>query len=158
MSSDPFDPAKNIPAGVNELQAELRQTGYLRYALEAYNSGSGGPGSTDTAYPAVVQSYLTAYEAGPAISTWSTADYSTKLQEWQMAKGQQVRLVVAATGPYGQPFSMLWKPSHGQTCTTVQVKDPKTGKLVPRTTCRPNPPQTLTGHDLVQPASSSLAP
>lgn len=40
MADDPFDPSKNLPTGVDQLQAELREYKYLKFALEAYNSGA----------------------------------------------------------------------------------------------------------------------
>lgn len=146
MSSDPFDPTLNIPAGVHELTADLRQTGYLEYALEAYNSGSGGQNSTDTAYPAAVKSYLTTYESQPTISAWSTADWSHG--QWTMTKGQRVWLIVSVAGPYGAKFSVPWKPSPPK-CTTTT--DPSTGKVV--TSCKAQPPVLVKGRDLVQPST-----
>ncbi len=145
IAQDPFDPGKNIAAGVGQLKAELRQYKYLKFALEAYNSGSGGQASFDAAYPESVRSYLTAYEAGPTIAVWSTADYRN--DQWEARRSQQVWLVVAAAGPYGARFSVPWKP--GKTvCKTAT--DPKTSK--PVTTCvRQHDP--LTGRDLTLPAS-----
>ncbi len=144
MASDPFDPSLNIPAGVDQLQAEVRQYRYLQYALEAYNSGSGGPTSTDTTYAAAVQTYVTAYEQGPTISAWSTADWVEG--RWEVHPHQQVWLVVAAAGPYGATFSEPWKPLPPKCVTKT---DPQTGGAV--TTCTKQD-QMLTGHALTLPA------
>ena len=144
MADDPFDPSRNLPAGVDQLQAELREYKYLKFALEAYNAGSGGPMSTDTTYAIAVRSYVSAYEAGPTLAVWSTADYSSG--QWEAHDHQAVWLVVAAVGPYGAKFSVPWKP--GKTvCTTTA--DPKPGK--PATTCvRQHDP--LTGRNLTLPS------
>ena len=108
IASDPFDPALNVPAGVSQLQAEVRRYKYAEYALEAYNSGSGGPGSSDSAYPEAVKSYVETYEQGPTISAWSTADWLSG--QWEVHRHQTAWLVVAAAGPYGATFSVPWAP------------------------------------------------
>ena len=144
MANDPFDPSLNVPAGVDQLQAEVRQYRYLQYALEAYNSGSGGPNSTDTAYPAAVQSYVSAYESGPTISAWSTADYVGG--RWQAHEPQEYWIVVAVAGPFGASFSVPWAPGP-RVCTTKT--DPTTGRPVP--TCKQRD-QMLTGRDLELPS------
>ncbi len=148
MADDPCDPSLNIPAGVDQLQAEARQYRYAEYALEAYNSGSGGPNSFDTAYPTAVKSYITAYEAGPTISAWSTADYSHG--QWQAQRHQQYWLVVAAAGPYGAKFSVPWKPLPPK-CTTITNQT--TGQ---KTTTCVKQDAMLTGRALEIPTSATV--
>ena len=145
MAGDPFDPTRNLAAGVSQLAAEVRQYRYVEYALEAYNSGSGGANSGDVAYSEAVQSYIGAYEQGPTISAWSTADWLSG--QWKVRAHQQVWLVVAAAGPYGASYSVPWAPGK-PTCKTTF--DPTT--RTEQTTCSKHD-DMLTGKDLKLPSS-----
>ena len=145
IAQDPFDPARNIPAGIAELQGDVARYGYLEYALEAYNSGFGGSGSKDAAYAAAVRTDFSTYEAGPTLSVWSTADFAHG--QWTIGRHQQVWLVVVAAGPFGPTFSEPWAPRLPK-CVT---KTGASGKAV--TKCVPQPPEKLVGRELALPTA-----
>ncbi len=150
FGQDPFNPQKNIAAGVAELQADMAKYHYLKYALEAYNSGSGGPNSTDAAYALAVLKDIQTYEAGPTLALWSPQPAGAGVYD-PLAKGPiqsysvsgqytPYWIVVEAAGPYGAIYSIPWAPQPPR-CET------KSGK----TTCTPQPPITVSGHALVPP-------
>ncbi len=144
IAQDPFDPARNLQSGIAELAADVHRTGYLEPALEDYNSGRA---QGDAAYAQAVRRYLTAYEAGPTIAVWSTAEYTHG--QWQVQAHERVWVVVAAAGPYGARFLLPWAPGPPK-CTTETVQGKST------TVCKPGPPQLLKGRALVPPASVTL--
>lgn len=144
LAQDPFNPQKNIAAGVAELQTDMAKYGYLEYALEAYNSGTGGPNSTDAAYAQTVLAEIQQYEAWPIMDTWTTATPYTGgvgpgSPDYLATAHQTYWLLVAAAGPYGAAYSIPWAPTPPK-CVTEGGK----------TTCKDQPPMVLTGHDLVQ--------
>ncbi len=120
LRADPFNPQKNIAAGVAILQADMQQYGYLEYALEAYNSGSGGPNSPDVAYAQAVLADINAYEAGPVMAVWSTAPpFTGGTAPPPLVPGPTVNytvpsnstsywIIAEAAGPYGATPSYTW--------------------------------------------------
>ncbi len=155
MAGDPFDPAKNITAGVGELQADLARFHYLPQALAAYHSGQPARNSL---YIAGTQMYLGDYESGPTIDAWTTADW--KHQHWQAGKMDKYWIIVSAAGPYGAHFSIPWQPRPPKCTTATTSTTGTTSRLTAgqtsTTTCHPQPPQMLTGRDLVLPASVTV--
>lgn len=144
MASNPFDPGKNLAAGVNQLQGDLaRWQGRLKWALEAYNSGSGGPGSADAGYARAVRSGIAAAQAAPTVSVWSTASWDGSRWTWQPGAW----LLAAAAGPFGTPFAVPWKPPH-RVC--VPVTRPHGGQT---TVCRMSPTPMVAGRDLELPVA-----
>ncbi len=123
LTADPFNPQKNIAAGVAILEADYAKYGYLEYALEAYNSGSGGPDSPDVAYAQAVLADINAYEAGPVVSAWATLPPGqavqgvnpggsvTQVPTYVVAsQSQSYWVIVAGMGPYGAPITSTWNP------------------------------------------------
>ena len=182
LSNDPFNPEKNIAAGVAILQADFQQYGYLEYALEAYNSGSGGPNSPDAAYAQAVLADINGYEAGPVMAVWSplpagpaiannplpgpTVNYSVP------SNSTSYWIIAEAAGPYGATPSYIWKAppitvtTKAGMVTTIPQKPvqlagipwaPQPAKCVTdkkgTTTCTPQPPIVVAGRSLVAPTS-----
>lgn len=151
MSDDPFDPVKNIPAGVHELAEGLAMYHYLPQALEAYNSGRS---TGDQLYVADTMLWLSRYEAGPTLAAWTTADWKT--DHWQARNSETFWIVASAAGPYGPKFSIPCKPSPPK-CTSSTTAPTGTGPLpqgsTGTTTCKPQAPQMLKGRELVLPTS-----
>lgn len=152
FGQDPFKPQKNITAGVAELEADMAKYHYLKYALEAYNSGSGGPKSPDAAYADAVLADIQAYEAGPTLAVWSPQSSGGAIND-PLAKGPVQSysvsgqsatywIVAEATGPYGAAYSIPWAPRPPK-CVTNDGKS----------TCTPQSPLMLTGNVLVAPSS-----
>ena len=122
LANDPFNPEKNIAAGVAILEADYAKYGYLEYALEAYNSGSGGPNSPDAAYAQAVLADINAYEAGPVLSVYTTLPpftLTTSVQEpvngpvarySQATPSTSYWIIAEAAGPYGSPITSTWNP------------------------------------------------
>ena len=121
LTADPFNPQKNIAAGVAILQADFQQYGYLEYALEAYNSGTGGPNSPDAAYAQAVLANINAYEAGPVLSVWSplpagppAAMFTNPpapgptVTYWVPSSITSYWIIAEAAGPYGATPSYTW--------------------------------------------------
>lgn len=148
IAADPFDPAKNIAAGVAELQADMQKYHYLEYALEAYNSGSGGPHSKDATYAQAVLGYIQQYEAEPTVAIWCTCGTVPQIGNasfpgyWEGPLTGPYWVVVSAAGPYGPKFSIPWAPG-APVCAT------ESGRRV----CAPGKPVMLTGN-LLEPPSA----
>lgn len=125
MADNPYDPATNIPAGVNELNGDYGSTAFLKYALEDYNSGKT---SGDDNYAASVRSTLDAVQSGPAVAVWATANWDHDAGEWHLPTdpGVETWVMVSAVAPYGAKWSVDWKPSppdsKGHPQPPVQVK------------------------------------
>ena len=155
LAQDPFNPQANIAAGVEQLQADMAQYHYLKYALEAYNSGSGGPNSPDAAYAQAVLKDIQAYEKGPTLAVWSTASSAPSIRgpngqiapTYTVGPTQSYWILAAAAGPYGATYSVPWAPRPPK-CTT-----PKSGPDKGKTACTPQPPTMLVGNALVPPAT-----
>ena len=153
IAKDPYNPQKNIAAGVSELQADMAKYHYLKYALEAYNSGSGGASSPDAAYAQAVLADIQAYEAAPMLAVWSPQPLSTVPSvDPSLPANASLRtyvdngpngtywIVAEAAGPYGAAYSIPWAPQPLK-CVTQGSK----------TTCTPQPPVMLSGRALVPP-------
>ena len=184
LISDPFNPQKNIAAGVAILQADMQQYGYLEYALEAYNSGSGGPDSPDVAYAQAVLADIHAYEAGPVLSVWSTLSPASGAppgfngpQYKLSSASQSYWLIAVAAGPYGPSFTYTWNAppitvtTKAGLVTIIPQKPvelagipwaPKPAKCVTdkkgTTTCTPQPPVLVAANALVPPSGVDALP
>ena len=152
LAKNPFNPQKNIAIGVAELEADMAKYHYLKYALEAYNSGSGGPKSSDAGYAQAVLANIQAYEAGPTLAVLSPQPLSVTPSTDPAVKGQITTyvdngqygsywIVAEAAGPYGAAYSIPWAP-----------QPPKCVKGGGKTTCTPQAPVLLSGRALVPPS------
>lgn len=122
LETEPFDPTRNIAAGVSQLESEMRKYGYLKYALEAYNAGYGGPESPAAPYATAVLHLIRAYERGPSLGVWLHGGW----------------IVAAGAAPLGRRYSVPWAPGK-VSCRT-------------RGQCHRGPPVYLKGWDLVLPS------
>ena len=158
LGKDPFSPQKNVAAGVAQLQADMTQYHYLKYALEAYNSGSGGPNSPDAAYAQAVLQDIQAYEKGPTLAVWSTASSAPSVRTpagqlaptYTVGPTQSYWILTAAAGPYGAAYSVPWAPR------PPKCAPPKSGPNKGKAVCTPQPPTMITGQALV-PSSTVVA-
>jgi len=94
LGADPFDPEGNLAAGIQQLEADFRQYRYLKYALEAYHDGIGGPGSPGAAYAEAILRIIRQLESGPTVGIWR----------------QGGRMAASAVRPSGRRFSIAWAP------------------------------------------------
>ncbi len=159
LGKDPWSPQKNIAAGVSALEADMAKYHYLKYALEAYNSGSGGPKSPDAGYAQAVLADIQTYEAGPTLGVWSPLPPTKPVQTLnvQVPAGANAYLlqnsastawiVAEPAGPYGAAYSVPWQPQPPK-CATA-TSGPQKGT----TACVPQPPLMLTGRLMVPPST-----
>lgn len=121
--SDPYDPAKNIAEGVNEIYWNTRNNeGYLSKGLSAYNTGSGNSGIGNQ-YANKVLANILAFESGPEADAWATGNYSGQADSflwWHWGARQWVQpypnaqtwILVAGSFPIpdNTPTKVLWGP------------------------------------------------
>ncbi len=117
---DPYDPAKNIKAGVQELSDDTQQYGYLSEAFEAYNTGSG---YNCNGYADKVLGNILAYEGGPEADEWAIGNYtgqSNSFLWWSWGPRKWVQPYqnaptwILVAGSYAEPAdnaqTILWAP------------------------------------------------
>lgn len=108
LASNPFDPSRNIAAGVQQLTADWHTYRYLQYALEAYNSGRGGPSSAARPYADAVHAVIQQLQSGPTLEAWTVGE--TRQGQGVVSRAAPAWLLVSAVGPYGRSYRLPWAP------------------------------------------------